>query len=100
GLHRVGHWMTFPCGVCEFGEPVTTARRWISVNARQATAGTKPRTEWGQRQQCTSATAQLPTAMSARTWLSVVPGAACMARSVTEVAQRAGTERRGNEPNH
>src|SRR5882757_1957876 len=76
--------VTFPCGRVN-GKPVTTARRWISVSARTATADTKPRTGWNQRQQWTSATAQVPTAMRARTWLAVVPGAACMARSVTEL---------------
>jgi hypothetical protein len=40
---------------------------------------------WGQRQQCTSATAQLPTAMRATTWSSPLPAAACMARIVTEL---------------
>ena len=35
GLHRVGHWVTFPCGRLN-GRPVTTARRWISVNARHS----------------------------------------------------------------
>jgi hypothetical protein len=34
-----------------------------------------------QRQQCTSATAQSPTAMSAKTWHSVLPDAASMAEA-------------------
>src|ERR1700730_5790144 len=40
-----------------------------------------------QLQQCTSATAQSPTAMSAKTWHSLLPGTACMAGSLTESAE-------------
>jgi hypothetical protein len=49
-----------------------------------AITDTKPWTVRGQRQQWTSATAQLPTAMSAKMWPSVLPDAACMAGSVAE----------------
>ncbi len=49
----------------------------------------------GQRQQRTSATAQVPTAIRAKTWLSLVPGAACMARIVTELPSFAILSRPG-----
>ena len=86
--------MTFPC--CgRTGVPPRRKGEGSVPGHETAATDTKPRTGWDQRQQQTSATAQLPTAMRATMWPSL-PDAACMARRITESRNdaRSGLSRR------
>ena len=83
--------MTFPCvDVTSRTGSATTARRRISTWAQEQPLPTPNRGRvWNQRQQQTSATAGIPTAMRAKMWPLLLPDAVCMARRITESARHA-----------